>query len=76
MSFDQTKYYKITNQVSGFGLLAGSWGHVPSDKMVWQYLPNDDDGNPLFDSNGFLWQLVSDSDGYTRIINKVSGFAL
>lgn len=42
----------IINKVSGFGLLAGSWGAAPSDKKVWQYPLND--GDP----NGFLWKLI------------------
>lgn len=31
------RYYQIINKVSGFGLLAGSWGTKPSDTEVWQY---------------------------------------
>ena len=73
---DQTSYYRIQNQVSGMFLLAGSWGKVPSDKLVWQYAITDGDTNANYDPDGFLWQIIPDNNGFNRIINKVSGFEL
>tara|TARA_R110002167_G_scaffold130128_2_gene313600 strand:+ start:378 stop:1265 length:888 start_codon:yes stop_codon:yes gene_type:complete len=73
---DTTGFYRIENQVSGMFLLAGSWGKVPTDKLVWQYALTDDIGNGYYDPDGFLWQFVSDNNGYYKIVNKVSGMFL
>jgi hypothetical protein len=76
INIDQTKFYRIQNQVSGKYLLAGSWGKSTSDKLVWQYTLNQENTNSYYDLDGFLWQIVPDGNGYCRIINKVSGFQL
>jgi Insecticidal Crystal Toxin, P42 len=47
-------HYQITNKVSGRGLLAGSWGTQPDDK-VWQYELSNVGPNP----DGFVWQISS-----------------
>jgi len=78
---NQTKYYRIQNQVSQKYLLAGSWGKSPTDYSVWQYGIDQEESNSFYDVDGFLWQIVpvaTDSANITwfRIINKVSGFQL
>lgn len=76
INIDQNKFYRIQNQVSGMYLLAGSWGKSTSDKLVWQFTLNQENTNPSYDLDGFLWQIVPGGNGYFTIKNKVSGFQL
>ncbi len=63
--------YLIINRVSGFGLLAGSYG-AGGDRNVWQYPVTELGGN---NPDGFRWS-VEAQDGAFRIVNLASGFAL
>jgi len=63
--------YLIVNRVSGFCLLAGSYGEG-DDRHVWQY-PASELGN--HNPDGFKWGIEQDGDAY-RIINRASGYAL
>lgn len=72
---DEQGYYWIINKASGLGLVAGSWGAVPDDK-VWQY-PLDNIGSNPDNAEGFKWLLEQAGDAsHFRIINKVSGRGL
>lgn len=64
-------YYWIINRVSGHGLLAGSHGTDPGDRLVWQYPLTETGPN----ADGFKWSLEPSGDGF-RIVNKVSGYGL
>jgi insecticidal crystal toxin P42 protein/ricin-type beta-trefoil lectin protein len=68
----QDRYVQIVNKVSGYGLLAGSWGTNAGDRHVWQY-PLTELGQ---NSHGFEWILFPTSDGSYLIVNRVSGFCL
>ena len=70
--FERKKCYQLVNKVSGFGLLAGSWGTKPADRKVWQYPLSETGSNP----DGFVWLLTPAESDYFWIINKVSGFGL
>ena len=70
--FEQKKCYQLVNKVSGFGLLAGSWGTKPGDKKVYQFPLTETGSNP----DGFVWLLIPAENDYYWIINKVSGFGL
>ena len=63
--------YLIINRVSGFGLLAGSYG-AGGDRNVWQYPVTELGGN---NPDAFKWS-VEAQDGAFRIVNMASGFAL
>ncbi|MCM3902309.1 MAG: hypothetical protein ND866_11430 [Pyrinomonadaceae bacterium] len=63
--------YLIINRVSGFGLLAGSYGSG-GDRLVWQYPVTELGGN---NPDGFRWS-VEAQGGAFRIVNRASGFAL
>lgn len=64
--------YLIVNRVSGFALVAGSWGEG-GDRAVWQYPATTDlqGHNP----DAFKWGLEPVGSNY-RIFNRKSGFAL
>jgi hypothetical protein len=68
----QNRYVHITNAVSGYCLLAGSWGTNPDDHLVHQY-PLSEPGPNV---HGFDWILFPTTDGSYLIVNRVSGFAL
>lgn len=68
----QGKYMRIVNQVSRFGLLAGSHGTNPGDRKMWQWPLAETSPNP----KGFEWMLMPTFDGSYLIINRVSGFGL
>jgi len=63
--------YLIINRVSGFGLLAGSYG-AGGDRNVWQYPVTELGGN---NPDGFRWFIESHGDAF-HIVNVASGFAL
>ena len=63
--------YLIINRVSGFGLLAGSYG-AGGDRNVWQYPVTELGGN---NPDAFKWSVEAE-DGAFRIVNMASGFAL
>jgi Insecticidal Crystal Toxin, P42 len=71
-SLYQGKYLRAVNKVSGFALLAGSWGTDAGDKKVWQYPLSETGAN----AHGFEWMLMPTSDGSYWIINRVSGSCL
>jgi hypothetical protein len=62
----------IVNKVSGYGLLAGSYGTNPGDRNVWQYPLSEVGANV----HGFEWILFPTSDGSYLIVNRVSGLSL
>ena len=51
--FDARLTYKIVNKVSGYGLLAGSWGTKPDDRQVGQYPLSETGSN----ADGFVWNI-------------------
>ena len=63
--------YLIINRVSGFGLLAGSYG-AGGDRNVWQYPVTELGGN---NPDAFKWSIEA-QDGAFRVVNMASGFAL
>jgi Insecticidal Crystal Toxin, P42 len=63
--------YLIINRVSGFGLLAGSYGSG-GDRKVWQYPVTELGGN---NPDGFRWSVEAHRDAF-RIVNIASGLAL
>ena len=68
----QDRYVKIVNRVSGYGLLAGSYGTNADDRHVWQYPLSEVGPN----AQGFEWILFPTSDGSYLIVNRVSGLCL
>ena len=71
-SLFQDRYVQIINTVSGYGLLAGSYGTNADDRHVWQYPLTEVGPN----SHGFEWMLFPTSDGSYLIVNRVSGMCL